>query len=98
MNLTELKILTCTYGSFRHWGHPFIDYMEGLKALHKNVTNKLKPDIVYANQLASDLAYKILREKFEKDTKWYVKKHILRQDDPMHDHILHNTWPTASEI
>ncbi len=34
---TDPLMIGVFYGSFRHWGHPFIDYKEGLKKLFDQV-------------------------------------------------------------
>jgi hypothetical protein len=36
---TDPLMIGVFYGSFRHWGHPFIDYKEGLKKLFDQVHN-----------------------------------------------------------
>lgn len=33
-SLGDVDTLLVIYGSYRHWGHPFLEYLEGLKKLH----------------------------------------------------------------
>lgn len=94
----EVQSLLTMYGSFRHWGHPFINYIEGLKALHENVTIPKNIDASYANALASDLARKILSKKFQKESKWYVDINQLSPDHTFYHIIKANTWPSLDHI
>lgn len=36
------EIVLTVYGAFRHWGHPYIDYLAGLKKVHDQVTMSKK--------------------------------------------------------
>jgi Mononegavirales RNA dependent RNA polymerase len=60
------------YGSFRHWGHPFIDYKLGLEKLHNQVYKDKTVDSSYVKALASNLAKKVLESEFKKQRKWFV--------------------------
>jgi hypothetical protein len=60
------------YGSFRHWGHPFIDYKIGLEKLHDQVTKDITVDSGYVNALASHLAKKVLQSELKKQRKWFI--------------------------
>lgn len=92
---TDKHVLLTIYGSFRHWGHPFINYFEGLKALHKNVTSQDLPiDESAANTLASDLAFKILYKEFQSKKTWFVDIDQMEPDHPLYDHVENNTWPS----
>lgn len=62
---TRCEIVLTMYGSFRHWGHPFIDYLKGLQKLHTQVTMIKEIDKEYAEKLASDLAYIVLKDQFD---------------------------------
>nr|BDO24648.1 large protein [Oita virus] len=97
-DVPNLKVLAVVYGSFRHWGHPFINYLDGLRALHEQVTLPKNIDENYANRLGSDLAYLVLRKKFSEDKKWYVDKTKLPQDHPLKRYIEENIWPTPKVI
>lgn len=44
-----LETVLLFYGSFRHWGHPFIDYEAGLKKLFDRVHEIKNIDPAYAN-------------------------------------------------
>lgn len=94
----DVQSLLTAYGSFRHWGHPFIDYIEGLKALHENVTLPKEIDVEYAEALASDLARKILSQKFLTESKWYVDLAELPVDHTFYKIIKANTWPSLDHI
>jgi hypothetical protein len=60
------------YGSYRHWGHLFINYKLGLEKLHEQVTKEKAVDSTYVKALASDLAKKVLESEFKKQRKWFV--------------------------
>lgn len=94
----DKRILLTIYGSFRNWGHPFIDYIEGLKQLHKNVTSKVIIDEEYAELLASDLAFKILKKMFYSKFKWFVNKDLMDSRDILYEHIVNNTWPSIGVL
>ncbi|BBQ04832.1 RNA-dependent RNA polymerase [Culex pseudovishnui rhabdo-like virus] len=94
--VNDKRLLLSVYGSFRHWGHPFIDYFTGLEALYQNVSStKEKIDASYAELLASDLAFKILRKEFWTKYTWYVDIKKVPEDNPLYEHIKNNTWPSS---
>lgn len=64
MSVKTVDLTLVIYGSFRHWGHPFIDYYAGLEKLHSQVTMKKDIDVSYAKALASDLARIVLFQQF----------------------------------
>ncbi|QEA08659.1 polymerase [Hayes Yard virus] len=86
------------YSSFRHWGHPWIDYLTGLKKLEEQVNKKCYVDESYANRLASDLAFKVLKKTFLEKKVWAVDKEKVDVKNKMYQHIKHNTWPTQQII
>uniref|UniRef100_A0AB38Z1Q4 Replicase n=1 Tax=Corixo rhabdovirus 2 TaxID=3078403 RepID=A0AB38Z1Q4_9RHAB len=94
----EVEPLITAYGSFRLWGHPFIDYLSGLAALYENVTAPKEIDEEYANQLASDLAFKVIKNQFFGKKKWVVDGESLPDENIMKSHILNLTWPNSQEI
>ncbi|AJR28605.1 polymerase [Mount Elgon bat virus] len=98
LNIDSLELLVVVYGSFRHWGHPFINYLEGLEALHTQVTVEKTIDEAYAESLGSDLAYMVLRRKFIEEKKWYVDIAKVPNKHPFKQHIQENTWPTPKQI
>ncbi|AGY14297.1 RNA-dependent RNA polymerase [Fikirini virus] len=98
LEIPHLDLLTVVYGSFRHWGHPFLDYLVGLKALHEQVTVKKEIDEEYAGKLGSDLAYIVLRKKFVEDKKWYVDYQKMDPHHPLRQFIKDNVWPTPKVI
>lgn len=96
--LDTLSVSLSMYGSFRHWGHPFIDYLAGLRKLHHNVTMVKDIDGEYAETLASDLAFKVLMTKFREKRKWYVDVEKLEPNHPLMNHFKENTWPNHNQI
>lgn len=55
--------------------------MSGLRALYDNVQSDKNPvDEDYANALASDLAYKVLKDEYRKSYKWYVDNRLVPED------------------
>ncbi|UYL94385.1 MAG: putative RNA-dependent RNA polymerase [Hattula rhabdovirus] len=94
----DLRILLTSYGAFRHWGHPFIDYFTGLEALHHNTTLVKNIDKAYAGALASDLTRKILTRKFKTESKWYVDLDQLPGDHTFYTMVKNNTWPSLGHI
>ncbi|AJR28310.1 polymerase [Aruac virus] len=97
-SVAKVDLLLIIYGSFRHWGHPYIEYEEGLEALHKQVTMEKEINTQYAESLASDLAFKVLKKTFFEKKKWAVDLTLLNKKDKLYDHISKNTWPTYSQI
>lgn len=91
------SLLTC-YGLFRLWGHPFIDYMDGLRQMNSYTTKKLDIDEDYADKLGSDLALIVLRHKYRTEKKWYVDVDQLEDGHYLKSYVQTNTWPTAEQI
>ncbi|UYL95609.1 MAG: RNA-dependent RNA polymerase [Zhangjiakou Rhabd tick virus 1] len=94
----DLDVVLLMYGAFRHWGHPFIDYRAGLAKLKARVTEEKDIDQSYANRLASDLAFYILKSQFSKQRRWFVDPEGLSNTHPLKKHVLSLTWPTPAEI
>nr|AMH40146.1 RNA-dependent RNA polymerase [Sprivivirus cyprinus] len=97
-NTEDIQLILTIYGSFRHWGHPFISYFEGLQKLHDQVTLPKRIDREYAAALASDLAYTVLQRKFSEEKKWYVDSITLPPKHPLKEHVENGTWPTAAQV
>ncbi|AJR28590.1 polymerase [Vesiculovirus radi] len=98
MSISNIEMVLAVYGSFRHWGHPFINYIEGLKKLHEQVTMPKDIDKEYAEALASDLARLVLEQEFGRKKRWSVDPSLVPADHPFRNHILDNTWPTPVQI
>lgn len=99
LGIKDKRSLLTVYGSFRHWGHPFISYFDGLAALYKNVQSTAMPvDTEYANLLASDLTFKILKKEFRMKYKWFIDSTKLPDGHPLKDHVQNNTWPSADVL
>ncbi|UNP42116.1 L protein [Porcine ephemerovirus 1] len=94
----KIDLILSMYGSFRHWGHPFINYFEGLKKLHDQVNRRQEIDDDYAQLLASDLAYKIIKRKFYETKHWPVDGTKVDQKSILYKFIISNTWPTQNTI
>lgn len=86
------------FGSIRHWGHPFVQYLDGLKSLSDQVHMPKNVDTEYAEALASDLAYLVLSSKFNETKQWYVNKDQVPPDHPFFSHITTGTWPTPKQV
>nr|WCD55366.1 MAG: polymerase [Adumi ohlsrhavirus] len=98
-SLNDKRTLLTVYGSFRHWGHPFIDYLTGLKTLYQNVTStKDVIDKKYAELLASDLAFKVLKKEYWNKYKWFVDYKKMDEKNPLYDHIKNHTWPSVEVL
>ncbi|AJR28463.1 polymerase [Manitoba virus] len=98
MRERELGQVLTYYSIFRHWGHPDIEYLEGLKKLHEQTTCVKDIDDDYAQQLASDLAYKILKKMFFEKKKWFVNLSQVPPNHLLYEHIRKNTWPNQYQI
>ncbi|AHZ45724.1 L protein [Xiburema virus] len=95
---TNVELVLNMYGAFRHWGHPYIEYEEGLEALYRQVTMEKSIDTDYSEALASDLAYKILKKQFFEKKCWFVDPAKVPNNDKMKEHITKNTWPTYAQV
>ncbi|AJG39212.1 RNA-dependent RNA polymerase [Wuhan Louse Fly Virus 10] len=95
---TDVDIILTLYGSFRHWGHPYIDYFTGLEKLYEQVSLDKKIDLKYAELLASDLAFLVIKDQFQTKKWWPVDKEKVPEDHPLKKYIMNNTWPNNSTI
>jgi len=95
---TDPMMVGVYYGSFRHWGHPFIDYKEGLKKLHDQVHAPKTITPWYVKAFASDLARKVLESEFRKQRKWFVDESKLDDDHILKPFVRTNCWPPCSII
>nr|UJG27959.1 putative L protein [Aksy-Durug Melophagus sigmavirus] len=95
---TDVEMLLTMYGSFRHWGHPFIDYLQGLEKLYEQTTMHKEIDEVYAEVLASDLAFLVIRSQFRKNKKWPVDETRVGRRNLLKTYITSNTWPPNNII
>nr|QPP12221.1 polymerase [Vesicular stomatitis virus] len=98
MSMKDVDLVLVVYGSFRHWGHPFIDYFEGLEKLHTQVNMEKHIDKEYPQQLASDLARLVLHKQFSESKKWFVDPSKMSPKHPFYEHVVNKTWPTAAKI
>ncbi|WAD86935.1 polymerase [Tupavirus incomtus] len=98
MSQDSVDLVIQIFGCFRHWGHPYIDYFEGLQKLHEQVTMTKDIDDSLAQALASDLAYLVLRSQFKKHKRWFVDLTRLPRDHPFYTQVMDNTWPTPKAI
>lgn len=86
------------YGAYRHWGHPYIDSLTGLKKLHERVQKDLDIDEEFAEQLGSEMAFLVLEHKFKKERKWYCTSDGLPDDSAIKKAIDGGFWPTNKVI
>lgn len=99
IKLDDKHLLFSIYGSFRHWGHPFITYFDGLKFQHENVTSTALPiDKVSAETLASDLAFKVLDKEYQAKQTWFVELEKMDPADLLYEHVKHSTWPSIDVL
>ncbi|WGC86344.1 MAG: RNA polymerase [Bat tupavirus BS1] len=98
ISIDKVDLVIQIFGCFRHWGHPFIDYFEGLSKLHDQVTMKKQIDDKLAQSLGSDLAYLVLKTQFKKTKRWFVSGELLPDHHPLKKHVLNSTWPTPKAI
>lgn len=94
--LTNPKEIGTVFGSFRLWGHPIIDYKEGLKALRTQCRIPKEIDESYARQLADDFSYLVIKDHYRKTGQWAIEEtgapRVLRQ------FIREGRWPPAKLI
>lgn len=86
------------YGTFRHFGHPYIDYLKGLENLERRCNSLIHIDQTYANKLASDLTYLVLRDQFNRHKKWFATSEGLPEKSPMKLCIDNGVWPNTKVI
>lgn len=96
--MTSIHSVLVAYSSFRHWGHPYIDYIAGLEKLHTQVNMTKDIDTDYAGKLASDLAYMVLKNHYKKKKEWSVHVSQVPSNHVLYENIKTNTWPTAGKI
>ncbi|APF32078.1 RNA dependent RNA polymerase [Caligus rogercresseyi rhabdovirus] len=95
----SIDLVLVFFSSFRHFGHPFLDYIAGLDKLHEQVTRVKVIDLAYADALGSDLAFKILRSQYKKTKTWSLHKdQVHRIPEKLRKHVLDETWPTDTVI
>ncbi|ACX83613.1 RNA-dependent RNA polymerase [Hapavirus ngaingan] len=97
-NAENVEEIIVYYSIFRHWGHPSIKYLEGLKKLEQQVNMKKEIDDDYAQSLASDLAYKVLKKHFFEKKTWGVSLDDMDPKHPLYKHIKDNLWPNQFVI
>ena len=86
------------YGSFRDWGHPYLDHIAGLNRLHAQTTLEKNIDTDYANALASDLTKMVLQKVFKEKRVWAVHGNLVPGNRPLRNHITPKAWQTAQEV
>ena len=91
-------VVLAFFVSFRHWGHPNIDYLKGLSKLQQGLTKKKIISKEFAIRLASDLARIVLTAKFKEKKKWFVKPGTTKKTHPLYKWIKNNEWPSPKEI
>ena len=84
--------------SFRLFMHPFIDFEAGLIKRHKQVNLDKDIDHEYAECLASDLAFRIIDNHFQKKKQWPVDHSRMSDTHPLKKLVEHSVWPNSSAI
>ncbi|APF29060.1 L protein [Menghai virus] len=90
--------ITCLYGSFRLWGHPYIEYEIGLGKLKEQVRMP-KPDIdeSYCALLASDLMRDMLINYYKRNKRWNVIDNEHNRSIPGTKNLINNSWITMKD-
>lgn len=91
--------LTVFYGSFRLWGHPYIEYETGLTKLKEQVRlikDKIDPD--YAKLLANDLMKRMLITHFKSNKVWNVKDTEINRGIEGSEPLINNLWPKPKDF
>ncbi|ACU65444.1 RNA-dependent RNA polymerase [Drosophila obscura sigmavirus 10A] len=96
--IKSVNLLFAIFSSFRHWGHPFINYRVGLAKLFKQVNVPKEIDHDYVQLLASDLAKKVLETKFQEKQIWFVDKEKVPKNHILYNYIQQGTWPEKPAI
>ncbi|AZL49339.1 RNA-dependent RNA polymerase [Charleville virus] len=81
------------YGCYRSFGHPVIDYQEGLNDLYDLTHSEKTIDYGFVDTLASDLAYMVLEKKFKEEKKWYIDINLLPGQHPLYPYVKEGSWP-----
>ena len=69
------------FGSFRQWGHPFIEYEDGLQKLHERTHEPKEVDEEYSKMKAGFFKREVLCDQFKKTKTWFVDKNQLNSKD-----------------
>ncbi|AMK09228.1 RNA-dependent RNA polymerase [Drosophila affinis sigmavirus] len=96
--LNHVEDVLTVFGSFRHWGHPFINYKEGLNRLYTQVTMKKEINVEYANGLASEMSKTILMSKFKETSSWSVYLDQMSKDHPLYNPFVDARLPDSGEL
>nr|URZ95416.1 L protein [Shanxi Armigeres subalbatus rhabdovirus] len=97
--IENVQDLTVLYGSFRLWGHPYIEYEEGLNRVKKQVRmEKSSIDKNYAKLLANDLMKKMLMRHFHTTKLWNVKNNDHNKNILGTESLILNKWPKMREF
>ncbi|AGO44084.1 L [Niakha virus] len=94
----DLRDILIKYGSFRIFGHPMINYLEGLEDLYTLTHEPKMIDLNFIEVLASDLAFIVLEKKFKEDNLWYVDRDQMPEDHILYKYVRENAWPPVNVI
>ena len=92
-SLDQVESVKGVYGCFRHWGHPYINYFEGLKKLYAQTHVAKNVHSRYMELLASDLAKKVLISQYKKTKTWSVDVEKVPKNHPLKAHFMNGTFP-----
>lgn len=98
-NIDNPNDLTIIYGSFRLWGHPYIQYPEGLLKVKEQVRmDKPQIDKNYSKLLASDLMKSMMLRHFKRHRTWNVRDTPENRKIRGIESLLENNWPSAKDL
>ncbi|APG78803.1 RNA-dependent RNA polymerase [Wuhan pillworm virus 2] len=92
----EIEVIN-VYGIFRHWGHPYINYLQGLQKFFDQTHCRKDIDKEFAGLLASDLARMVLKKIWTEKKFWAVDIGKISKRHPLYQHIEENTWPKSDK-
>lgn len=95
---SNVHFIVNIFGCFRHWGHPYIEWEEGLSKLHEQVQSEKQVESDFVDRLASRLAKKLLNHYFNKNRIWPIDPENLAEGHPLKKHVIGQTWPGDSDI
>ncbi|WPV62738.1 MAG: RNA-dependent RNA polymerase [Wufeng shrew rhabdovirus 8] len=95
--LSSLKVLE-VFGTFRHWGHPFLDVTEGLRNLKLNAKKVKVINATVMRELESDCEQILLKNYYSKYNSWPEGATIKWVESPILTRCINaNRWPTLDE-
>ncbi|WPV62696.1 MAG: RNA-dependent RNA polymerase [Wenzhou bat rhabdovirus 1] len=95
--LSSLKVLE-VFGTFRHWGHPFLEVTEGLRNLKLNARKIKVINASVMRELESDCEQILLKHYYSKYNAWPDDASVNWIESPILARCIKaNRWPTLDE-